>query len=89
MSHKRWEDKDNDHTLYFEPYYDEEEVAYIFQDKDGDWWFTSKLLQEDGAYLCDSEVCLQDAKLQIEEYILNYYESEIEASKELMDRFSK
>lgn len=92
MANKRWKKEcgtDNSYELIFEPYYEEEVIATLTVDKDGDWCCTSKLLRMDEDYLCEGNVCEHDAKLMVEEAIYEHYEDEMKSYQDLMDKFSE
>jgi hypothetical protein len=88
---KNWECKGDRLKLNFTPFYPEskEVVAEMFKGEDGDWYYTSSLLDDEDAYLCNANICEHDAKLEMEERIYGYYEGERNGFQELMDKFSE
>lgn len=88
MKNKYWRTEDNKKVLIFTPFYDEEVVAEIFKDEDGDWCYTSSLLNESDMYLCERDICEHDAKLEVEEMIYGHYQDERDYFQDMMDKFS-
>lgn len=90
MSNKRWRHEFGTEKLLlvFAPFYDEEVVAELFKDEDGDWCYTSELMNVDNEYLCNRDTSEHDAKLEVEECIYNHYEGERNYNQDLMDKFS-
>lgn len=82
---KKWVKEKNKEVLYFTPYYDEEKLAEVFYEDDGGWCYSSSLLDATDEYLGSDS--LEDAKEDIESMIENYYESEINYYKEMLDKF--
>lgn len=90
MANKKWRHEYGNIEnlqLVFEPFYEEEIIAVLFKDEDGDWCYSSKLLNEEGMYLCSRDICEHDAKLELEEMIFNHYESERDYYQSLIDIF--
>lgn len=68
-------------------FYEEIIVANLFKDEDGDWCYSSELLNEEGMYLCNRDVCEHDAKLELEDMIFEHYGSERDYYQSLIDMF--
>lgn len=76
-------------TLVFSPYGDEEEIAYVHRDIEGnDWILESELLHADGEYLCDVNTSDDEVKSIVESMVEEYYQGEINYYSELL-RFFK
>lgn len=89
----RWEDDGDRHLLYFTPYYERDELfATMEQDDEGDY----KVDWEANAInLCPSGVIeyivevsdLEEAKREVEDRVLAYYEDEIASYTEMFNHF--
>ena len=86
---KEWIKEDNKLKLIFKPFYYEPDavVATIYKGEDDDWYYTSNVLNDEDAYLCNADTCEHDAKLEMEERIYSHYEDERNYYQELLDRF--
>lgn len=84
---KRWVEERGGHSLYFVPFYDEIEVAHIWQDEDGYWLFSSSETKDDSEWL---EVdTLEEAKNEADLRVNRHYSDEIDYYTTLLDRFQE
>lgn len=87
---KRWELIDeNMWDLIFCPYYDEEIIATVYKDGEGDWCCTSKLLKMKDDFIDYGYVTCDDIKNYISDRIKEYYLDEIDSYKELLNLFEE
>lgn len=85
---KRWIEENDRHILCFTPYYEEERLAELFSNDEGDWFFSSTILNEDEEYIgSDSFTSLEHAKKYIEDLIEQHYADEISYYKHQLERF--
>lgn len=87
MSNKKWVQEDHYHFLKFTPFYDEEVVAVLYQDEDGDWLYRSEVAGVDSECVGDSDECLYYIKQRVEEEIIGYYEGQRDYYLELVNKF--
>ncbi len=88
MINKRWEESGENHILYFTPFYEEREVARIWQDEDGDWMYSSAETMDDNVYLDDART-LEEAKNEADTRVNAHYVDQIGYYTELLERFEK
>ena len=82
-----WVQNDDKWELHFEPYYDDEIIAVIYQDEDGDWYYDSNLLKRNYNYLDDEG--LEEAKAYMERIIKNHCQDEANYYTELLQKFEE
>ena len=94
MINKYWEEilnKNNEkvYILYFKPFNDKKELIRFTKDKDGDYIYSSDILNVENDYLdCEKENSIEYIKYSCEEMIKEHYEDEI-AYNELLLRLFK
>lgn len=81
---KKWVEEDKRHILYFTPFYEEENIAEVFEDEG--WCCDSELLELKDEYLYMDT--LEDAKLVVEIMIETYFEEQIGYYQELLKSFN-
>lgn len=89
---KRWELVDVANEMWdliFCPYYDDEIIATIYRDDEGDWRCTSKLLKMKEDYVDDSNVECNEIKDYISDRIKEHYIDEINYYKNLLELFEE
>lgn len=80
---KQWVEEDGKFILEFSPFYEMETIAEVFED-DG-WCYSSELLGADNEYLGSDS--LEDAKQEVEDLIVEYFQDEINYNQELLKAF--
>lgn len=94
MTNKHWEEILNGfgeklYILYFTPFDNEEELIRFTKDKNGDYIYSSDILNVEDDYLdCEKEDSIEYIKYICEEMIKEHYEDEI-AYNELLLRLFK
>jgi len=86
-SNKRWAVEGCNHVLYFTPFHDEEQIAVLSLDDDGDWCYSSKMLGVYNEYMFTET--LEDSKAYVETCVVEYYESQIGYYTELKRLFEE
>jgi len=89
---KRWELVDVANEMWdliFYPYYDDEIVATIYRDNEGDWCCTSKLLKIKDDFIDYEYVTCDNIKNYISDRIKEFYIDEINFYKELLELFEE
>lgn len=92
MSNKRWEKQtDGSYYLYFTPFYEEEHIATIRIDDDGDIVFDSELLSanDEFIHICDGAEDMGIAKREVERLVLDHYADESEYYNDLYAKFKE
>lgn len=95
MTNKHWEEILNGfgeklYILYFTPFDNEEELIRFTKDNNGDYIYTSELLNVEDDYLdYDEEDSIDDIKKICEEMIEEHYEYEISYHEELLRLFKE
>ena len=84
---KRWEQDGENYALHFEPFYEDIILAVLYKDADGDWYFKCELVGAEDEYISNSEICLHDVKLEVEERITDHYEGEKDYYQTLLNNF--
>ncbi len=92
MSNKKWihcvgEDGHERHELYFSPFYDEDIVATLWKDCDGDWYYDSELSDVAGCYVLSESI--DDIKCEVESDILQQLECQVDYLKTLIDKWNE
>lgn len=85
----KWEydEYDGTYTLYF-IFYTEDDILTLYLDKDNDWLFTSKLLNEKDTYLYGyDEKSIEEIKEELVDIIEQHYVNEIEYLSSLLEHF--
>ncbi|WES36041.1 hypothetical protein P0092_09285 [Ruminiclostridium papyrosolvens DSM 2782] len=75
--------------MYFRPFYDDEKVAELFKDEDGDWCYSSPVTDSTEEFVSDGNRCLHDVKIEVEDAIYKHYEDERNYYQDILDRFSE
>lgn len=94
MTNKHWKEILNKfgeklYILYFTPFYDEKELIKFTKDNNGDYIYSSDILNVEDDYLdCEKEDSIEYIKYICEEMIKEHYEDEI-AYNELLLRLFK
>ena len=83
---KEWVKIGDYHILYSKPHEDVEELARIYCNADGEWSFKSTLLDNADEWL-DSDN-LEDAKIEVEEFVIDMYKDEIAYNVFLLEQFT-
>ena len=81
----KWVENGDKWELHFEPFYEDEIIAIVYEEDDGDWYYDSKLLNADNEYLGSDN--LESAKVDIESLIEEHYQDEINYYSELLEKF--
>lgn len=95
MTNKHWEEILNENNekiyiLYFKSFYDEEELLRFAKDKNGDYIYSSDILNVEDDYLdCEKEDSIEYIKYICEEMIKEHYEDEISYHEELLRLFKE
>ena len=84
----RWEDDGDLHLLYFIRFYDEELVATVSKDEDGDFLVSSEMLGLEDEYI-DGASSLEDAKELTEDAAIGYFEGMISYYTESLEKFKE
>ena len=87
MSNKKWVEENEKHVLYFISYYEEEAIADVSLDGDGDWIVNIKCTKFENDYL-GSET-LEEAKKDVEYLIQEHFESERDHYQHCLDMFKE
>ena len=82
---KAWLEELHKDVLYYMPFHDEVRLPVLFYEVDGGWCSSRKLLYADKEYLgSDNE---EEARQEVEDLIIEYFEAEIEYNKHLLKSF--
>lgn len=85
---KRWKQvREGWHDLFFTPFCEEEIIATIHCDDDGDWWCRSDLFREDEKYLFTKDI--ESAKVETEKIVAEHYESQLEYYTTLLEEWNE
>ena len=74
-----------ENVLYFTPFYEEIKFAELFHEEDGDWYYSSDLLNISSEYLESDN--LKDAKQEVEDLLGRHLEDEISYYQSLLNSF--
>lgn len=85
MANKRWEKSGDLHELHFERFYDDEVIAIIKTDTDGDFCVTSAELDVKDQFLFISDEL--NARREVERMIEDHYLSEMQYYEYLYKKF--
>ena len=83
---KQWLEEIDKNILYFTPFYEEVRLAEVFYEDDGDWCYSSDLLDVSNEYL-DSD-SLEEARKEVEDLIEEHFEDEISYYQLLLNSFT-
>ena len=83
----KWIENSNKWELHFEPFYEDEIIAIVYEEDDGGWCYDSKLLNSDNEYLGSDG--LESAKADIESLIEEHYQGDINYYIELLEKFKE
>lgn len=75
--------------LAFDPYGDEQEIAYVHRDIGDDWILESELLKADGEYLCSGNASDDEVKKIVEGMVEDHYQDTINYYTELLRLFKE
>jgi len=84
---RQWEEVEGVHFLSFEPFYEEIVPAKVFEDDDGGWCYSSKVLGAENEYLGSNT--LDEAKGEVEDLISEYYHDQIDYYTALSKEFDE
>lgn len=87
---KKWIEVDIDMwDLLFYFFYEEERIATIYKDGDGDWCCDSKILKMNEDFIDYGYVSCQEVKDYIEDRIRQHYVDEVDYHKEVLRIFEE
>ena len=87
--YKRWKQNGDKYELYFTPFYEDEKVAELFKDEDGDWCYSSSVTNTTEEFISAGKRYLNDAKIEVEDAIYKHYEDERNYYQDILDKFSE
>lgn len=82
---KEWLEEIDKSILYITPFYDEIRLAEVLYEDDGGWCYSSELTGADREYLGSDS--MEDAKREVEDVIVEYFENEIDYNRLLLKSF--
>lgn len=83
---REWLEEFDRNALYFIPFYEEVRLAELFYEEgDGGWCYSSNLLNADSEYLGSDS--LEEARQEVEDLIVQYFEDEIDYNQHLLKVF--
>lgn len=82
---RQWLEEVDRNILYFTPFYEEVVLAEVFYEDDGGWCYSSGLLNVSNEFLGSDS--LEEARKEVEDLVIEYFEDEIEHNKHLLKIF--
>lgn len=68
---------------------EEKQIVCLFRDPEGDWRTTADLLGTFWTYLTNATIPAHDAKIMVEEMVIEHYADEIKYHQEALNEFTK
>lgn len=89
MNKYAWWETDGDvQRLYFEQFYDGEEIACLNRGYENDWFYNCEMLGDYEDYLCDAVTSEQEAKQMICDKIISHWEDQRDYYNDMLEKFT-